>query len=205
MPESAAEIYARVVDAVGPEGRLPTPPISEWDVFPWEAVDGAVVPKVLAPPADRTPRIGEQDGRPCGTCAGIDPASIVWEDEFWVLTHQGRPSGMPLVVTLWTREHLDFGDLDDDLASQLGRISNRLVRIMQGLPNIGRVHVNRWGDGSAHLHVWFFARPQGLETIKGSYAVEWDDILPAGPEDVWRADLHAVAAKLANWGGHARA
>ncbi len=28
---------------------------------------------------------------------------------------------------------------------------------------------------------------------------------PPVPEDVWRADLSAVAAKLANWGGTARA
>ena len=67
------------------------------------------------------------------------------------------------------------------------------------------MHVNRWGDGSSHFHVWFFARPGGFAQIKGSYAVEWDDILPPVDEDVRRADLHAVAAKLANWGGHARA
>ena len=205
MPESAAEIYARAVEAAGADGRLPTPPIGDWEVFPWEAVDGAVVPKVLAPPTEPAPRTGEEGGPPCGTCGDLDPATVVWEDEYWVLTHRGAPSGLPLVLTLWTREHLDVGDLDDELASQLGRISNRLVRIMHGLPDIGRVHVNRWGDGSAHLHLWFFARPRGLEAVKGSYAVEWDEILPPGPEDVWRADLHTVAAKLANWGGHARA
>ena len=39
----------------------------------------------------------------------------------------------------------------------------------------------------------------------GSPAAEWNDILPPGPEDLWRADLHTVAVKLANWGGDARA
>ncbi len=34
--------------------------------------------------------------------------------------------------------------------------------------------------------------------------MEWDDILPPVPEAAWRADLHVVATKLANWGGHAR-
>ena len=100
---------------------------------------------------------------------------------------------------------LDLGDLDDDLASQLGRISNRLVRIMENLPEIGRVHVDRWGDGGSHLHIWFFARTARLTNVLGSTALEWDDILPPGPEDVWRADLHTVATKLANWGGDARA
>ena len=45
---------------------------------------------------------------------------------------------------------------------------------------------------------------EAFDQIKGSYAVEWDDILPPVPEDVRRADLHAVATKLANWGGTAR-
>ena len=95
-----------------------------------------------------------------------------------MLTAAPEPSGLPLVLMLWTREHEDAGEIDDDLASEFGRISNRLVRIIEGLPGIGRVHVNRWGDGSAHFHVWFFARPDGFAQIKGSYAVEWDDILP---------------------------
>lgn len=204
MPESADEVFARVQQAVGADGRLPAPPIAEWDVFPWEAVDGRVVPKVLPAPTVEGPREGE-DGRLCTVCAGSVPADrVVWEDEHWILMTQ-EASGMPLVLTLWTREHLDYGDLDDDRASELGRISNRLVRIAEALPGIGRVHVNRWGDGSEHFHVWFFARTAGLDAIKGSYAVEWDEILPPVPDAVRRADLHTVATKLANWGGHARA
>lgn len=205
MAESAEELYARVVASVGADGHLPAPPIREWDVFPWTVVDGQIVPKVLAAPGPEGPREGEDGGGPCWACGGFPPERIVWEDDFWVLTRQEKPSGLPLVVTLWTREHLDFGDLDDELASQFGRISNRLARIIQGLPNVGRVHVNRWGDGSSHFHVWYLARPAGLPGIRGSYAVEWDDILPPGPEELLRADLHAVATKLANWGGTARA
>jgi diadenosine tetraphosphate (Ap4A) HIT family hydrolase len=204
MPESADAVYARVIGAVGAEGRLPAPAITTWDVFPWEAVDGAVVPKVLRAPEPESPRGGEEGGDECLMCAGIPPERIVWEDEHWVLTTDAAPTGLPLVLTLWTREHLDFGDLDDGLASQFGRISNRLVRIIQGLDNIGRVHVNRWGDGGSHFHVWYFARTAGLTAIRGSYAVEWDEILPPGPDDVRRADLGTVAAKLANWGGTAR-
>ena len=79
-----------------------------------------------------------------------------------------------------------------------------LVRIIGHLPNIGRVHVNRWGDGSAHFHLWFFARTARLGQVLGSYAVEWDEVLPPGPEDVWRTDLRTVGTKLANWGGQAR-
>lgn len=206
MPEPAEDVHARATAAAGESGRLPAPDIASWDVFPWEAVDGAVVPKVLAAPADEPPRWGESDDKPCGACVeGFAPERVVWEDDVWVLTHGGAPTGLPLVLTLHTREHLDMGELDDEQASQMGRISNRLVRIIENLPHIGRVHVDRWGDGGAHFHLWFFARTARLPQILGSYAVEWDDVLPAGPEDVWREDLHTVATKLANWGGDARA
>jgi len=204
MPESAAEIHARVLAAAS-DGRLPAPTITGWDVFPWEVVDGAIAPKALAAPGIEAPRMGDEGGAPCSACAGFDPESIVWEDEHWVLTAEAKPTGLPLVLILQTRDHEDAGQIDDDLASEFGRIANRLVRIIEGLPGIGRVHVNRWGDGSSHFHVWFFVRPDGFDVIKGSFAVEWDAILPPVDDAVRRADLHAVATKLANWGGHARA
>lgn len=100
----------------------------------------------------------------CPACAP-DGASV-WEDEVWVLTH----SAPDLVLTL--REHADFGHLDDEVASQLGRIANRLVRIADGA-DATRV------QGGTHLQVR----------------------LPASAD----LDLHAVATKLANWGGEARA
>ena len=208
MPESAEEVYARVVAAVGTDGRLPMPASAAWDIFPWEIVDGRLAPKVLRSPEAEPLRRGEegQTGKPCDVCtSGFDPATVVWEDEHWVLTHQGAPSGLPLVLMLHSREHEDLGELDDEMASEMGRISNRLVRIVEHLPNIGRVHVNRWGDGGAHFHLWFFARTERVTGVLGSTAIEWDDILPAGPEHIWRDDLHTVATKLANWGGTARA
>ncbi len=205
MAEPADVVYARILAAVGEDGRLPMSPGATWDIFPWEAVDGAVVPQVLPPPSDEPTRGGEDPAKPCGTCAGLDPEQVVWEDGRWVLTHQGAPSGLPLVLVLHPREHLDLGDLDDDQASELGRITNRLVRIVENLEHVGRVHVNRWGDGGSHLHVAFFARTARLTHVLGSPAMEWDDIIPPGDEQVWRADLATVAAKLANWGGTARA
>lgn len=205
MPESAEEVYARVVAEVGEDGHLPMPGLGDWDVFPWASVDGEVVPRVLSAPTEEPLRAGDEGGKPCGACAGFAPERVVWEDEHWVLTHFGEPTGAPLQLMLHSREHLDMPDLDDDLAGELGRVTVRLTRIIENLPNIGRVHTNRWGDGSAHFHLWFFARTERLATILGSYAVEWSEILPPGPEDVWREDLHGVATKLANWGGTARA
>ena len=204
MPESAAEIHARAVAAAS-DGRLPAPSMAQWEIFPWEVVDGAIAPKRLEAPETEVPREGEPGGKQCFACSGFPPERVVWEDEHWVLVAEPEPTGLPLVLVLWTREHFDVGGFDDEHASELGRISNRLVRILEAMPGIGRAHVNRWGDGSSHSHVWFFARPQGFDQIRGSYAVEWDEILPPVPEDVWRQDLHTVATKLANWGGTARA
>jgi hypothetical protein len=202
MPESAEEVHARVVAAVGEDGRLPAPPLADWDIFPWEVLDGAIVPKVLPPPADEEARAGES-GKPCPTCSR-DPALDIWENERWIVTSMKQPTGLPLALFLQTKEHLDFTDMDDGLAAEYGRITVWLTRIMSHLPNIGRVHVNKWGDGGAHLHVWFLARTARLTGVLGSYAVEWDGILPPTPEEVWRADLATVAHKLATHGGRAR-
>ncbi len=98
-----------------------------------------MVPRPLPAPTEEPPRWGEAPDKPCGVCVkGFDPDRVVWEDESWVLTHEGQPTGLPLVLVLHTREHQDYGELDDDLASQMGRISNRLVRIIENLPHIGR-------------------------------------------------------------------
>ena len=105
----------------------------------------------------------------------------MWEDERWVLKHFGQPSGLPVVLILEPRLHLDFGQFDDELASQHGRISNRLVRIVEGLDNVARCHVLRYGDGGAHAHTWFVGRTARLTGVIGSPTIEWDDVLPPGP------------------------
>jgi diadenosine tetraphosphate (Ap4A) HIT family hydrolase len=206
MPESAEEVYARVVATVGAEGRLPLPPVQDWETFPWEVVDGALVPKVLQPPyAEAEPPRAGADGVDCFNCAGDGTAIRVWENDRWKVTHPEKPGGLPLVLWLATKEHLDFPEMDDELAAEFGRLSARLCRIVERLPNIGRVHVSRWGDGSEHLHVWFIARTARLPQILGSMAVEWEEMLPPVPEDIWRADLRTVAGKLANHDGWALA
>jgi hypothetical protein len=197
MPESAEEVYARVVDAVGENGRLPMGPSAAWDIFPWE---GEMVPKVLQPPVEaEEPRWGER-GRPC-SCAEGEWRNAVWRNDRWVLTSGEGPGGLPLVLVLQPLEHIDFSDMDDDLAAEYGRVSHWLHRIMAGLPNIGRVHICKWGDGGAHMHVVFIARTARLADIKGSMAIEWDEMLPPVPEEVWRADLREVARKMATHDG----
>lgn len=74
---------------------------------------------------------------------------------------------------------------------------------MQALPHISRAHLYRIGDGGAHLHIWFFARPEGQAQLFGSWLPVWDDLLPEYPADVAEADAEIVAeALLASHGGH---
>ncbi|WP_231930469.1 hypothetical protein [Micromonospora coriariae] len=111
--------------------------------------------------------------------------------------------GVPLVLMLYPRDHYDMADLPDELAAELGLLSTRIVRHVQALPHISRAHVYRIGDGGAHLHVWFFARPEGQGQLYGSWLVVWDDLLPEYPADVAEADADIVAdALVACHGGH---
>lgn len=198
MPESAEEVYARIVEMVGEDGRLPTPDVADWDTFPW---DGELTTRVVQPPVQsEQPRRGEKVGDPCWRCAN-ELENAIWRNDNWLVTSTKNPPGLPLVLFLESRTHMDFMDMDDELASEWGRISNHLHRIISYLPNIGRVHISKWGDGSFHLHTWFLARTARFPQTLGSYAAEWDEILPPVPETVWRADLRTVATKLANHDG----
>jgi hypothetical protein len=106
-----------------------------------------------------------------------------------------------MVLILESRSHLDLGDLPNLLAAELGVMTVRLERAIRSLDGVARVHVNRWGDGAAHLHLWFLARPQGRLQLRGSFLSLWDDILPPIPEAQWRENLALVAAWLAEFGG----
>ena len=199
MPESPEQLYARVVAQVGEGGRLPLPPVVAWDVFPFE---GDLRTKVLRPPvAEEEPRGGE-GGRPCDCEQGL-PAATIWHDDEWFVRSLDAPGGLPVVLLLQPRAHLDLDDLDEDQAAALGRWTWRLHRVVGALPHVGRVHTMKIGDGGSHLHQWFVARPARFEQLRGSLAQEWDDILPPVPEDVWRADLAHVARGLAAYAGRA--
>lgn len=202
MPESPEEIHARVVAAVGENGRLPMPPVTEWEMFPWELVDGVLQPKVVRPPVEvEGPRAG-LGGEGCGICAGTD-ATRIWEGPSFHVARRERPDGFPLTLFINANEHLDFPELDDDQAAEYGRLSVWLTRIIEALPHVGRVYVERWGDGAEHMHAWVIARPARLPGIVGSMSVEWAEMLPPVDEQVWLADCAAVAHKLANHEGKA--
>jgi diadenosine tetraphosphate (Ap4A) HIT family hydrolase len=187
LPETPEELHARANDA------LRMPPVHEWETFPF---DGEMRPRALQPPEERErPRHGE-GGLDCRRCAASDD-EYIWTNPNWRLWAFDKPSGLPLIVLLESREHFaEPGDLPDELAAELGVLLVRIEREIRALGEIGRVHVCRWGDGGEHLHWWFMTRPARIPQLIGSFAAIWDDVLPPVAEDIWRADLQRLVAAL---------
>lgn len=109
-----------------------------------------------------------------------------------------------MVLILESRSHLDLGDLPNLLAAELGVMTVRLERAIRSLDEVAQVHVNRWGDGAAHLHLWFLGRPAGQLQLRGPFLAMWDEILEPVPEAPWRFNLAHIAAWLEEFGGTAQ-
>jgi len=173
------------------------PDFTTWPSFPFE---GDLRVKRLEEPVEREPARAGEDPNGCTACAAPDEAYI-YVNERWRVRAMDRPSGLPMVLILESRSHLDLGDLPNMLAAELGVMTVRLERAIRSLDGVGRVHVMRFGDGSAHLHMWFMARPYGRLQLRGPFLPLWDEILPPIPESQWRENLALVAAWLAEFGG----
>ena len=185
MPEHAHDPRA------GDSGGLRTPPVEEWDSWPFE---GGVTPKALVPPAPEAPRLGA-GGVDCEACAAPDDAYF-WTDERWRLTTQ-EPGGLPFVCVLEPRVHVDApGDVDDDFAREMGWMIARVEKAVRAIGHVERVHVSRFGDGAEHLHWWFIARPADQAQFAMMTAVIWDDVLPPVPQEIWDASCAAVAEAM---------
>lgn len=182
-----------------PENTPSLPDFTRWPSFPFE---GDMRVKNLAAPVEVEPPRSGEDAADCVACNTSDDAYI-WVSERWRVRGMDRPTGLPVVLILECRSHLDIGDLPNLLAAELGVMTVRLERAIRSLDGVARVHVNRWGDGSAHLHMWFLARPYGRLQLRGTFLSLWDDILPVIPEELWLENLALVAAWLAEFGGRA--
>jgi diadenosine tetraphosphate (Ap4A) HIT family hydrolase len=200
MVMSPEEFYAHAMQAADEEGRLPLSRMTGWQVFPFEP-DGLRVAPLAPPQLPEPPRLGE-GGRPCVGCAA--DREVVWSDEHWRLKQLSQDSGVPLLLVLESIAHYDLADLPDELAAEMGLLTVRIARAIEALPHIARAHVSRWGDGSAHLHVFFLARPAGFAQLRGTCLAIWDDLLPPVPSAHRDRDAAAVATALAAHGGHAK-
>jgi hypothetical protein len=180
-----------------PRDSSALPEFTHWPTFPFE---GALRIRRLDPPVEIEPPRQGEDPSTCTACLATDDA-YVWVSDRWRVRASDGPTGLPMALILESRSHLDLGDLPNLLAAELGVMTVRLERAMRSLDGVARVHVNRWGDGSAHLHLWFLARPYGQLQLRGTFLALWDDILPPIPETRWRENLALVAAWLAEFGG----
>jgi len=191
MALTPEQFYQHAKAAADSDGRLPLSRMTGWDISPFEQ-QGLLVSRLRPPVVPDRPREGE-DPADCSSCRRRDEG--IWLNERWRLTRMEK-AGVPLILMLHSREHYDFADLPDELAAELGVLSARIARHVEGLDNISRCHVYRIGDGGAHLHVWFFARPSGQAQLYGSWLVVWDDLLPEYPDDIAAADAAKVVAAL---------
>jgi len=175
---------------------LALPAFVNWPSFPFE---GDL--RIRKPPTDffELPRAGDVDGPPC-RCPEPD-TNFIWVDDNWRV-RAADPKPVPLVF-LETREHLDLDVLPRRLLAELGDIIARLDSAIRSTGDISRVHFHRWGDGSAHFHMWFFGRPAGAVHLLGMGMEMWAEILPAVPHDEWDRQMHQIAGHLASESGQA--
>jgi diadenosine tetraphosphate (Ap4A) HIT family hydrolase len=154
-------------------------------------------------PAEEPRRAGE-GGAPCPGCAVPDSA-VIWTDGFWRLrTKEG--TSLPGTVVLETRDHLDsFLDLPADRLAELGPVVAAIEASLLDLGGVARVHVSRWGDGSAHFHMYFYPRPRGRLQLRGTFLAVWELMLPEADDDaVRRAEGHLAHAMRVRTEGRPR-
>jgi diadenosine tetraphosphate (Ap4A) HIT family hydrolase len=197
-PETAEDYYARVAAATDDEGRLAVAveEMPGWDIFPFE-IDSLRI-KPLQPLADvEPPRRGEH----AADCWCADPPgpgstdNVAWSNARWVL-HLDTRMRLPIAMSLGPREHYDLTDLPDDLAADLGRLTVAVSAAVEALPSVGRAQVAKYGDGGAHLHLFFLGRPARMLQLRGSPLLDWEENLPAVPLEVLRANAAFVADRL---------
>ena len=149
-------------------------------------------PRVVPEP----PRRGEPGGDPCRICeATSSPAA--WGDGHFTVH---APVGCSLPGTLWlaSRVHAgSFSDLPEAVAAAFGPLVARVERAMlSAVPDVGRVHLYRWGDGGAHFHVWLIPRPLGMLEAMGAFLPLWEDVLPNVSDEESRAAVEKIVAAL---------
>jgi diadenosine tetraphosphate (Ap4A) HIT family hydrolase len=195
--ETAEEFHARVAAATDDEGRLPVAIelMPGWDVFPFE-LDGLRI-KPLEPMVEAEPARRGDDPADC-PCQQVSTAEqdaqVVWSNERWRV--KALDMRLPVTLILQPRAHHDLADLPDDLASEMGRLMVAVTAAVEDLPSVGRCHLGRYGDGSAHLHPFFFGRPARMPQLRGSTLLDWEENLPEVPEDVRRANAGHVGLRL---------
>jgi diadenosine tetraphosphate (Ap4A) HIT family hydrolase len=147
------------------------------------------------------PRSGELDPAECFHCRP-SPEHLIWRDERW---HVGAApvTGLPFVAGLAPNAHVRLDQMDADLLATFGDLVQRLAGAIGSLDGVARTHFSRWGDGSAHFHLHFMARPLGMMQGRGPMLAFWDDVLPPVDPELLAEHGRQVARVLAARGGEA--
>ena len=191
--EPARSVYH---DALPIGERLPARSLLESPFFGFE---GDVRMKPLEPMlVPERPRSGVEDPAACFHCRWRDTS--FWADEHWHVG-AGEETGLPFVACLAPNDHLRLDELGPDLLASFGGIVQRLAGAIQRLDGVARTHFSRWGDGSAHFHMHFMARPLGMMQGRGAMLAFWDDVLPRVDADLFVENRRRVAAALVEGGG----
>ena len=169
----------------------------------WFPFAGDITVKPFEDPVVPEPDRHDVDPATCHACHRPDE-SFVWTDDRWRLTAH-LPTQVPGIVLLQPRAHYDsYADMPHDLLAELGPMTARVERALHETGDVARVHVNRWGDGGAHFHLWFMPRPNGALQLRGSMLPMWLDLLPDVDDAEARERLHRIGAALAADGGTAQ-
>ncbi len=177
---------------------LPMPAVTNWPIFPFE---GDISVRTVLPFADQDyVRSGDPGGPPCH-CSGEgndEPPPAIWGNDQWLvrpIRFDGDRAPFPSYM-LETVEHLDFDEFDEQRAAGLGVMTLRLEQAMRAADDLGRVHINRWGDGGSHFHLWFLGRPRGAVQLSGFALPWWGFILPGRSEEEQAATDRSIAESL---------
>ena len=165
--------------------------LSQFTTFPFSAYEL----KELDPAVPEEPPRDGEGGVDCWPCTAPD-GEFLWTDERWRLSLY-TPSPFRGVVLLQPRVHAQsVADLPPVEAAELAPLAGRVQRAVEALGGVGRVHLNYWGDGSAHFHLWFYPRPYGRLQLRGTFLPVWGLTLPNLPDDEVRAAGEQVARGL---------
>ncbi len=181
----------QTLDTSGVPGSGPVPSIAAFELLPLE--------EMLVP---ERPRRGEIDPSECGQCKPSE--YTIWHDDEWQVS-SGFPGGigLPFVGAISPRRHVKLEDAPIEVLAGLGPVLQRLSEATKRIPAVARCHFSRWNDGSAHLHLWAYARPAGMMQGRGAILPYWEQVMPAMPEEMMREHMRIVAEALAADGGEA--
>lgn len=169
----------------------------------WFPFAGDLTVKPLEDPIVPEPERADLDPDTCHACSRPD-TDFVWTNDRWRLG-PCLPTQIPGIVLLQPRAHHDsFADLAPDLLAEVGPMAARVEQALHDTGDVGRVHVNRWGDGGAHFHLWFMPRPAGVLQLRGSMLPMWLDLMPDIEASVARDRLLRIGSAMERAGGTAQ-